>query len=426
MPRLVACLQLDHLPALAEQHQRPAHRASPLVVTTEAGRHVLAASPQALAARVRPGITTWEARLRCPGLVCVPEDQDKYRFFFSRALAVVGEYTPLVEPLPPGGMFADLTGTGLLFGPPERPCARMLASLRQELHLLARCGLGPNKLAARLACALADPGRVHSLGRQDLAREVSPLPLSALPGLSPTLRSRLAAMGLHTLGDLAALPDQALGQAFGPEGRLLASMVRGEDGDPVQPCQLPPAACLQELLALEPGTDDPRRLRSGVLALCERLGRRLRAASRGARSLHLGLGFRNHRELLLVAGFAGPTCLDGDLFAAAGRLLDRLRLQGRQVCLLRLAALGLRPQAPRAQFYLPLEEHPPARDRRLAVTLDAIRDRYGEQAISRAGGKEQPAPSSSLAPPPSGTGSVFPQFRKNGACPHAGRPLPPS
>jgi len=387
LERLVAYLRLFQLPAAAEQRQYPRYRASPLVVTTQAGRRLLAVSPQAQARGLRPGMSLWEARYRCPQVVALPEDQEKYRYFFSCAVELVGEYTPVVEPLPLEGIFSDLTGTGLLLGPPQQACRQLLARLRREWQLPACCGLGPNKLAARLAAALGEPAQVRHLGQQDLAREVAPLPLTALPGLAPAWRSRLGALGLRTLGEVAALPDQALLCSFGGEGLVLARLARGEDVEPVRPCHLPPSRRVQEVLPLEPGTDHPELLRAAALALCERLGRRLRQRGQAARALHVALGFRNHQERLLRHALPRPSALDADLFAAACALLGRLRLEGRQVCLLRLAAVGLQAERAGDQLAFAEMERLGGRGRRLAAAMDAICSRYGERLIGRAGAR---------------------------------------
>jgi len=398
--RLIAYVDLPGLPAAVEQRQWPRWRGQPLVVTTEAGRRVLAASPEAGARGIRPGMTVWEACYRCPELGCVPEDQGKYRHFLARALAVAAEYTPAVEAAGSTGLWADLTGTGLLFGPPEGPCRRILARLEREVGARGRCGLGPSKTAARIAAGLAQIGGVRRLGEQDLVQELGALPVGMLPEAPEGLQEAMRALGLRTLGDLAALPPAEIGRAFGEAGEALARLARGEDEEPLRLGGPPAVRRLEELLPLEPGSDDPGTLRAGLLLLCERVGGRLREAGRTAGSLHLGFGFRNYRELEFIRRLSPPTCLEGALFAGAREVLERLRLQGRQVSLLRLTAVGLRRESVAGQLTLEMGAGMgPERRRVLAGAVDRVRGRYGEGALSLAGARRESVRAQAPAPP---------------------------
>ncbi len=181
----------------------------PVVLCDEGGRQVVSVSPEARRRGIRPGMSRWEAERLCPGVVAAEKDPEKYEHFWRRVVEICGDYSPEVREMREADMGVpalqlDLTGTDRLFGPAKRIGQEIRNRLRAEMGLWASVGIGPSRLAARLACESARPGWVVEVGPKEMARFVARLPIAALPGVDYDWARRLSEMGIRRAKDRAA------------------------------------------------------------------------------------------------------------------------------------------------------------------------------------------------------------------------------
>ncbi|RGE21548.1 DNA polymerase Y family protein [Leucobacter sp. wl10] len=242
-----------------------------------ANRRVVACSAAARAEGVRAGLRESEAQSRCPTLAVRPHDPEVDERRFAPVLASLERLTPGVEPTRPGLCTMRARGPARYYGG-EEAAAEAILSLAADLGLHeARVGIADGRFAAEQAARAAstDPGvTAPSGGARIVPAGVAAAFLSGLPvgrAAEPALTEVLHGLGIRTLGALAALPEDAVRQRFGPEG--VAAHRRASVAGPRHGSEIRPRAPVRELaveLSLEPPVDSAEQLAFACMALAER------------------------------------------------------------------------------------------------------------------------------------------------------------
>jgi nucleotidyltransferase/DNA polymerase involved in DNA repair len=273
----ICCGLIPHL----ELARRPELTGRPAVVGRSDGR-VLAASPEASAAGVLPGLTLRQAEALCPAAVLVEADPVATSRLAERLAGELSELAPAVEVRHDGRAWLDLAGLPLP--------ARAVSEARRRLHAAAgvepRLGLAAGPFAAALAAARARPGRL--LRVEDVHAFLAPLPATELPGLDAEQLERLDLLGLRTLGAVAALGPRQLESQLGRAGRTAALLARGEEPLPLTPWR--PLTVTGVRCQLEPPVEDREALLFTARRLCGDLAAELGLRGAGARRLRMRLG----------------------------------------------------------------------------------------------------------------------------------------
>jgi DNA polymerase-4 len=377
MGRKIIHVDMDAFFAAIEQRDDPSLRGKPVIVGgTPEGRGVVsAASYEARAYGVHSAMPTVTARRLCPHGVFLPVNGRKYRDVSRQVMAILRDFTPLVEPLSLDEAFLDVTGSEGLFGPAEEIGRAIKRRIREELQLTASVGLAPNKFLAKLASDLKKPDGFVVVPEDGVEAFVRPLPIGRLWGVGKKTEQRLTRLGVRTIGDLAALPVEVLRQRFGAPGEHLHRLAQGLDDSPVEPGGEPKSISAETTFAQD--VNDPDMLRSTLLSLSEDVGRRLRAEGFVARTIKLKLRFESFETLTRNLTIADPTDSDTVIFRTAWSLLERHKRPGRKVRLIgvgvsnitRLRQLGLFDAG--------------RKDDRVSEALDHVRTRFGRDAIRR-------------------------------------------
>lgn len=385
--RRIIHVDMDAFYASVEQLDHPEYRGKPVVVGADPrggkGRGVVAAcSYEARPFGVRSAMPISRAYRLCPQAVFVRPRLSRYGEMSDRIFAILGEYTDLVEPLSIDEAFLDVTASQRLHGPVETIGRTLKARIRSELGLVASIGIAPNKFLAKVASDLGKPDGfvVVSPGMERGFLET--LPISRLWGAGPKTEARLKRLGLQTIGQIARMRVEDLETMLGSGGRDLWELANGIDDREVVPGQ--EAKSMGAETTFDRDTADREEIRRTLLELSDRVGRRLRRE--GYLAGGVTLKFRDHlfKTVTRAAILDRPTDVGDDLFQAAWRLLQRVGWVGKRVRLLGVTGTHLRPagEAPGGQLSL----FPAAADprRTLARTVDAIRERFGSDAIARA------------------------------------------
>jgi DNA polymerase IV len=369
----------------------PALSSRPLAIAPPAADRatLLALSAEARRAGLTPGMPVRKAQRLCPDLVILPPNPRLYAKA-SRALhEILRVFAPTIEPCGYGHAFLDLTGTGRLFGPPQDVAARIRREVKERLRLPLSVGIASNKLVSQAAIkagrrTVSDGGSTHEHGDREESllyvpggnerQFLAPQPLEVMPELEPAMLVQLDDYQLELIGEVAAIPENALCAVFGREGRILCARARGIDPRPVLPPERRSEFHLAHTLATD--TNDLDVVLPLLRLMSQRLGHRLRQRRLTARRLCLELTYADYttavRRLQLRA-----TMLDTELWEVAQRafaLALSKRLAIRTVAL-RLDQLGV----PEEQLELWIEERrPPA----LQHAVDHIHSRYGSGALT--------------------------------------------
>jgi nucleotidyltransferase/DNA polymerase involved in DNA repair len=377
---------MDAFYAAVEQLDHPEYRGKPVIVGADPrggkGRGVVSAcSYEARRSGVRSALPISQAYRLCPGAIYVRPRMERYEEMSRRVFAVLRSVTDLVEPLSIDEAFLDVTGSQKLFGEAETIGRRLKARVREATGLVASVGIAPNKFLAKIASDLGKPDGFVVVPHGGEAAFLRPLPLFRLWGVGPKTEARLKRLGLRTIGDLAACPRPTLEALLGEAGTHLADLAHGIDEREVVPWEA--AKSIGAETTFGEDTDDPDRLRKTLLGLTDRVAHRLRDEGYRAGTLTLKYRDSTFTTLTRAMTLGEPTDVSGALYRAALALLERVPRRQRKVRLLGVSASRLLPAGGAAE-QLTLFGGRRERSRSLERAVDAIRERFGEDAIRRA------------------------------------------
>ncbi|MDX1510712.1 MAG: DNA polymerase IV [Nitriliruptorales bacterium] len=368
---------MDAFYASVEQRDDPSLQGRPVVVGGAGNRGVVAAaSYEAREYGIRSAMPMVRARRQCPDLVVISGNFDKYRAASQAVMEIFRSYTPLVEPISLDEAFLDVGGSVRLFGTPVEIGHAIRRRVRDEVNLPCSVGVGPTKFAAKLLSAKAKPdGLLHVTG-DELPAFLRPLPVGDLWGAGPRTVERLHSYGFRTVGQLADADRRTLERVVGAAvGSHLHALARGHDVRSVVPHEA--AKSVSNEVTFDEDIDDPEQLARILLALSDKVGRRLRTAGLAGRTVTIKVRFASFETVTRSATLPAPTDRTHDLVDIATDLLDSLRLERVRVRLLGVGMSNLSDGATARQ--LSLDADPRWED--LDRATDAVVERFGRERI---------------------------------------------
>ena len=271
-------IDMDAFFISVEQRDDPSLRGKPAAVCGSLSRSVVtSATYEARPYGIRAGMSTQEAKRRCPPLVLVKGNHSKYTETSARIFSLLNDYTPCVEVASIDEAYLDITQSLLLFKSPLHIAQSIKDRIRQREQLTCSIGIAPNKLLAKLGSRLKKPDGLMVIQKDEVERILEDLSVSSLFGIGPRLEEELKAIGIFTCGQLGRFPISFLTRRFGVIGQRLHEMGLGLDDSPVVPFdEEEDAKSISHSVTLEEDTSDPRLLRKVLLQLSERVSKRMR------------------------------------------------------------------------------------------------------------------------------------------------------
>jgi DNA polymerase-4/protein ImuB len=248
------CVWIPLFPLRCEEARQPELSGRPLgLLAPDDTKRLWQVSPLARRAGVQPGMTVSRAIGLCPALTLLKPDPVHYDEQFTRLLIVLHDVSPVVEPAGLGRAFVGADGLEGLYGSPERQLELVqlligdfglrissvsINSAIRNPQSAIRLGWGRGKFIASVAASRAKPGQPIVVAGAEEQRFLASQPIAVLP-LDPDTHRRLQRLGLQTLGDMAALPEDALASQFGDTGRKLWRLAAGKITEPVRGHEFP-------------------------------------------------------------------------------------------------------------------------------------------------------------------------------------------
>ncbi|HEX2577034.1 MAG TPA: DNA polymerase IV [Aquihabitans sp.] len=369
---------LDAFYASVEQRDDPALRGRPVIV---GGGVVLAASYEAKARGVRTAMGGGQARRLCPDAVVVPPRMAAYTAASRAVFDVFADTTPLVEGISIDEAFLDVGGLRRVSGTPVEIAAQLRRQVLARVGLPITVGVARTKFLAKVASGVAKPDGLLVVPPDGELAFLHPLPVERLWGVGRVTAEKLHRRGIATVADVARLDEAVLTGLLGRgSGRHLHALAHNRDPRPVQPGRRRRSIGSQRALGRSPRT--PAELDVVLVALVDRVSRRLRAARRVGRTVVLRLRFADFSRATRSHTLAQPTADTGALLEALRALLAAaLPLIAEQgITLLGIAIANL-DDADAVQLSLPFGGHDASA---LDRALDGVRDRFGGAAVTRA------------------------------------------
>jgi len=296
-------------------------------------------------------------------------------------MAILSEYTPLVEPLSLDEAFLDVTGCEAHWGSPEELAHRLQERLTAELALTASIGLASNKLVAKIASGLEKPRGFVVVPHGKEPEFLAPLPVEKLWGVGKVTAGSLHKLGISTIGQLAELTTAQLEAQFGRRGRDLYRQARGIDDSPVVVEREEKSLSRETTFAHDIG--DRRVLRKKLRILSESVARQLRKRGLRGRTVKLKLRYSDFETLTRQVTMSSPTDLEQVIFDQAAKLLDTAWNRSRQVRLIGVGVTKLEAEQRQLSLFEGAGDGRTEKLRRLTKYVDQIREKYGDGAIRR-------------------------------------------
>lgn len=387
MDRHIVCLQIPAFRITLARAADSALRNRPVAVApTHTPRALIREiSTEAFREGLQPGMPIALGRLVCPGLRVIPPDSSLTHAAHHELQRHISSLAPVWESIRPGSLFLDLTGTTRLFGPPIDTATRISRELACRQGWPSTIGLAGNKLVSQLAATtLAKPPQILSIHPGSEQPFLAPLPTLLLPGLhrahTSQILQRLEDLNLLTLGAIAVVSLAHLQAVLGVPANLLHDWAQGIDPSPVHPPIAQPV--IERSTHLDPDEVDDWLVLGRLYRLLEQLCATLRKQQRMCRHIALTVRHRDHIEQMAQETLLNGTYWEADLQPVLVRLF--YRCFNRRVRLTQMILRVGRLESPAQQLSLFEESESIAlpRSHRLALALDQIRAKFGEQSMS--------------------------------------------
>jgi DNA polymerase-4 len=369
---------LDAFFASVEQRDDPRLRGRPVIVGMGV---VLAASYEAKAYGIHSAMGGAQARRLCPQAVVVAPRMSAYAEASKAVYRVFDDTTPLVEGLSIDEAFLDVRGLRRLAGTPAEIAVRLKRNVLERVGLPITVGVARTKFLAKVASGVAKPDGLLVVPPDGELAFLHPLAVERLWGVGPVTATKLRSRGITTVGQVARLPEPALVSMLGrAAGRHLHALAHNRDPRPVHVGRRRGSIGSQRALGRSPKS--PEAVDAVLIALVDRVTRRMRAARRVGRTVVLRLRFDDFSRATRSHTLPCATAHTQTVLATARGLLATVMptIEQRGLTLVGIAVANLENDVP-SQLVLPFDGHC---EGALDAVLDEVRARFGTAAITRA------------------------------------------
>jgi DNA polymerase-4 len=389
---IILHIDMDAFFASVEQMDDPSLRGKCVVVGGKSQRGVVAAaSYEARKYGIHSAMPIFQARQRCGNLVIVPPRRKRYVELSRTIMAILRRVSPLVEPISIDEAFVDITGCQRLYGTCEQIAANIKETILGEVGLTSSIGAAPSKFLAKIASDMDKPDGLTVISPEQMPGFIHTLAVNKVPGVGRHARKILSSLGIHTLGQVRECQPGLLVKKLGKFGHRLMALSRGEDDSPVTPFNDPKSVSTETTLSHN--TRDRELLGSYLLSQSQSVARQLRRKQVRSRTVTLKIKTADFK-LFSRSRTVSPSIQSAErIYQVALELFNQFSLT-RAVRLIGVGAGALQPAATPVQTAL-FPDDGQTRDHkweRVDRAMDAVAERFGEQAVTRGKLKKEPSP----------------------------------
>ncbi len=400
--RAILHVDLDAFFAAVEQLDHPEWRGKPVIVGGDPGKRgvVSTCSYEARAFGVRSAMPSARAAQLCPGAIWTHGSFDRYREMSLAVRAIFADETPRFQPVSIDEAYLDVTPGRFTIEHPVAIARRIRARVA-ELGITCSVGVSAVKSVAKIASDHDKPDGLTVVCAGDEAAFLSPLPVRAMPGIGPRTAERLNSLGIHTLGELAALDEATTHEVLGSHGSGLVARARGLDVRDVH--DNAPVKSVSNERTFATDVRSPDEVEGALAALAAKVGQRLRRKGLSGRTVNVKLRFSDFTTKTVRRTLPTPTDDEAVFGGVARELVRQAWSPGIGLRLLGVGVSGFDDKT----VQLDLLDHagpvdaiqPSGRTAReeLVRGLDAVREKFGDGAVRF--GRELNAPRRSTGTP---------------------------
>ena len=383
-PRIILHLDLDAFFCAVEERRNPSLRGKPFAVGGDPSKRGVVASCSYAARKfgIHSAMPMAEAVQRCPQLIIVSSNHGNYSIVSKKVMGLLYDLTDQVEQLSIDEAFVDIS---TLEKPPKRIAETLQKRIRQQFSLPSSLGIASNKLVAKIATDVGKlthqgdgpPNAITMVPAGEEADFLAPLPVDMLWGVGPKTKQRLGTLNIQTVGDLAEAPVLELAEHLGKHGYDLSKRARGIDERPIVTQRTVKSVSHETTFSQDIG--EPDKILTTLQHLSQKVADRLRRKERKGRTIQLKLRWANFDTLTRQNTLDFSTRDPELIFKEIKKLFQGV---WKDDSLVRLVGVGVSNLDDHAQ-QLSLWDPSIHKDLKLQETLDSLRDKYGEEVISR-------------------------------------------
>ena len=352
----------------------------PVIVGGMGPRGVVAtASYEAREFGVHSAQPTTIARKLCPQGYFLPGNHSLYSKVSKKFMDILRRYSPTVLSVSIDEAYLDMSGTKEIYGPPIGAAETIRQNIRDSIGLPVSIGIGPNKLVAKVCTEYAKPDGIFQIEQIGAERFFAPQPVRNLPGIGPKAEKALNNLKIFTLGEVAMAPDGLLRRALGPNrAGHIKSRAKGIDNTPLQ--EPGRAKSMSAETTFDEDISSQSEMEVALKKLTDRVGTRLRKSGQVARGVSIKLRYRDFATITRQHTLTTPSDGDQTIYQTAqALLLTAMRERNESIRLIGISVTGLDQRATQLSL---LDSHSKT-DSDTSLALDAIRERFGFESISR-------------------------------------------
>jgi len=329
---------------------------------------------------VQTGEVIWQAKLKCPNLVCLPPHHKVYEQYSKKLRAIYEKYTDKVEAFGVDECWLDVTDTLKFFGDKIALADRIRNEVRETLGITISVGISFGKLLAKLGSDLKKPDATTVLDYSNYKKIVYPMPVNSIIGVGRKLTLRFNKLGVFTLGDITRLPDNILKKKFGIIGLDIKQKLLGNDFEPVRNCEdiAPPKSIGNGTTTIK-DIYSRQEIKDVVIALCEEVASRLRSQNFNASSLSVTLKTAEFKYFHDTIRLDHPTNSALNLSTFAMQVVDGIWEYNTAVRAIRICSYNL-SKTTNSQICM----FDNLKNSSLNACLDSLRKKYGYYALAPA------------------------------------------
>ena len=378
--RAVLHVDMDAFFASVEQLDHPEWRGRPVMVGGDPGGRgvVAAASYEARAFGVRSAMPAARAARLCPDAVWARPRFGRYQELSRAAQAVLAEVTPHVEQVSIDEAYLDVTPTS---ASPDDPVAVAISIQRaiDALGLSCSIGIATSKTVAKIASDRDKPHGITVVRPGEEVAFLGPMPVTALPGIGAATAERLRGAGIHTLRELGSLDAVSARRLLGSGAAEFTGRARGIDERPVRAER--PVKSVSNERTFASDVHDPAEADAALKELASRVAVRLRAKGLAGRTVTVKIRYGDFTTRTVRQTLPHPTDLEAVLLPAGRELLARVWTPGTGLRLMGLGVSGFTAPVDQLDLLSADDVECDERRRALARSLDAVRERFGDDVI---------------------------------------------
>lgn len=383
--RTILHSDLNNFYASVECLYNPDLRNKPIAVCGEQSeRHGIVLAKNDIAKRygVKTAEAVWQAKQKCPDLVIVPPNYDRYMEFSQNVKAIYKEYSPCVESFGMDECWIDLTGCESLFGTGAQLADTIRHRVKNELGVTVSVGVSFNKVFAKLGSDMKKPNATTIIPYDGFREKIWSLCANELLFIGKSTYKCMQKYGIITIGDLANTEISFLKRIFGKNGEQMWYFANGLDQSPVQENDIEPTAksignsttTLRDMVTVE----DAKII---IYKLSEKIAQRMRKADFYCKTIQIHIRENTLETHEFQTGLPYPTCCSTDIAATALKLF----LQNRPEKPIR--SLGIRATNLLQEEYQQLSYFDDiAKSQKLQnleYSVDKLKAKYGNDCVKR-------------------------------------------